>query len=135
MGIGVLAVALCSQLAISMVGAVDVGSLTLPTKVSTLVTMRADILGALATGAAILRCRRVLRDERGNGGIRRRGGRRHIYGAREVQGRWCRDWDIHLTFQVLGYDEVRGVWKDLGTRMGIKARRPHPVVLTFELSL
>ena len=135
MGTRVLAVALCLQLAIPTIGTVNVGSLALSAKVSTLTTMRADILGALATGAVILRYRRVLCDEGGNGGIRRRGGRRHVCDTREVQGRWHRDWDVHLTFQILGHNEARGFWKDLGTGMGVKTREPHLVMLTSELSL
>jgi hypothetical protein len=75
---------LCLQLAIPMVGAVDVGSLALPAKGSTLATMRTDIPGALATGVVTLRRMGVLCDKGGNGGIGRRGGRRHICGTGEV---------------------------------------------------
>jgi hypothetical protein len=56
-------------------------------------------------------------------------------GASVAQGRWRRDWDVHLTLQVLGHDEARGFWKDLGTGMGIETREPHPVMSTSELSL
>jgi hypothetical protein len=94
MGTRVLAVALCSQLAIPTISAVDMGGLTLPAKVSALAAMRADILRALAAAATILRCRGVFCDEgRDRGvfcdegrdrGVRRRGGRGHVCGAREM---------------------------------------------------
>jgi hypothetical protein len=135
MGTGVLAVALCSQLAIPSIGAIDMGGLALPAKVSALAAMRADILGALAAAAMILRCRGIFCDKRRDRGVRRRGGRGCVCGTREMWGRWYRDWDVHLAFQVLGHDEVRGFWKDLGAGMGVETRKPHLVVSTSKLSL
>ena len=55
MRVGVLAVALVSQLAVSSVGAMDVGGLALPAKVPTFATVGARVLGTFATGAAVLR--------------------------------------------------------------------------------
>jgi len=52
---GVLAVAFVSQLAVSSVGAMDVGGLALPAKVPTLAIVRACVLGTFATGAVVLR--------------------------------------------------------------------------------
>ena len=57
---GILAVAFVSQLAVSSIGTVDVRSLALPAEVPTFATVGACVLGTLATGAAVLRCGRVL---------------------------------------------------------------------------
>jgi hypothetical protein len=84
MGTRVLAVALCSQLAIPTTSTVDMGGLALPAKVSALIAMRADVFGALATAATILRCGGIFCDEGRDRGVRRRGGKGHVYGAREM---------------------------------------------------
>jgi hypothetical protein len=84
MGTRVLAVALCSQLAIPTTGAVDMGGLALPAKVSALAAMRADIFRALAAAATILRCRGIFCDKGRDRGVRRRGGRGRICGTREM---------------------------------------------------
>ena len=103
MGTGVLAVALCLQLAIPTISAVDMGGLTLPAKVSTLAAMRADILRALAAAATILRCRGIFCDEGRDREIRRRGGRGHICGARGI--------DVREVAQGLGHKlGFPGLW-------------------------
>ena len=84
MGMRVLAVTLCLQLAIPMTGAVDMGGLALPAKLSALTAMRADIFRALATAATILRCGGIFCDEGRDRGVRRRGGREHVCGTREM---------------------------------------------------
>jgi len=55
MRVGVLAVTFVSQLAIPLVGAMDVRGLALPAEVPTFATVGACVLGTLATGVAILR--------------------------------------------------------------------------------
>ena len=84
MGTRVLAVTLCLQLAIPTTGAVDMGGLALPAKVSALAAMRADIFGALTAAATILRCRGIFCDEGRDRGVRRREGRWRVCGAREM---------------------------------------------------
>jgi hypothetical protein len=55
MGIRVLAIALCSELAIALTCIMDVRCLALPTKVPALVAIRALVPGSLASCAVIFR--------------------------------------------------------------------------------
>jgi hypothetical protein len=55
MGARVLAVTFCPDFAVPLARTKDVGHLALPTKVPTLVAVRALVPGSLAGGAAIFR--------------------------------------------------------------------------------
>jgi hypothetical protein len=80
----VLAIALRPDLAVPSLCTKDVGHLALPTKVPTLVAVRALVPGSLATGAAIFRCAGgQMTDDRRVGSGRGRGKGR-ISGARKM---------------------------------------------------
>jgi hypothetical protein len=84
MGTRVLAIASCPDFTVPSVCTKDVGCLALPTKVPTLVAVRALVPRSLARGAAIFRgAGGQMTDDRHVGSGRGRG-KRCVSGAREV---------------------------------------------------